>query len=115
MPVTNTTTPNAFRVSFLEVDKSDPSENSLFQSEIICVVRALDTGKIEINYAHHIQRSRNIPTGPWKEKVARMPINPSLSAFIASNVMHELWCRLFDGKIQNITPDLAYTLDLHEA
>lgn len=103
MPVTATQIPNVLRASFIE--SHDKHKNgSETQTEIVCFVRPNHEG-IEINYAYHIRRAREISGDPWDERRSRIPLNPALIHVIQSNIMLELWS-LFSKSVVNLSDDL---------
>lgn len=86
MPVTATKLPGVLLVSFLLRDTDHD------QVEIMCYVRHDGRGQLELNYSHHITRTRPVPHGPWTmEANSRHALNHLLSSTIETGVMAELW------------------------
>jgi hypothetical protein len=94
--VTSTKRPNVLCVSFL-------IESSLKnQIEIVCLVEAADSGKLQVWYRHHITRERPTGIGAWSpDFILRHHIlSPAIRAVIRTHVMVELFSHfLTDGDI----------------
>jgi hypothetical protein len=76
-----TEVPEVYRVSFLT------HESQMRRDEIICYVRAGESGKLEIYYSHTLQQSRDIPTGSWKTYYQHQSsLRPMLVALIKSEI-----------------------------
>lgn len=55
------------------------------QSEAVVFIRAMETGKLELNYSHHVTRTRPTSSGSWSgSQQARLPLSPQLIAMIQS-------------------------------
>jgi len=94
LPVTATKDKRVVRVSFIAPPTSD-SNNS--ESEIVTYVRLI-AGKLEINYSHHIIRSRSSPMGPHTDQLNyRMPYTSSVRAVVEAGVMHAFWAHFAPG------------------
>ena len=86
MSVTATSVPNVLRVSFSQ------RETDFEQVEIICFVRHDGAGGLELNYSHHVSRTRPVSYGPWEhETVMRQSLTPALSTALDTGTMFELW------------------------
>lgn len=85
MPVTATNVPDVLRVSFAQRD------GDFEQAEVVCFVRHDGQGGIELNYSHHVFRSRPVPHGPWDENKARQSLSPALTSLLRTGTMLELW------------------------
>lgn len=92
MSVSATNVPDMLRVAY-SCKISDKSEY-----EVVCYVRPIDTG-VEINYSHHIQRTRYAATSPWMENSTKLDLTPPLLGQIELCVMLEIWGR-FERKVQ---------------
>lgn len=63
------------------------SETNTVQAEVVCFVRAMETGKLEINYSHHCHRTRPTSSGAWDvPQYARLPLTPYLLGMIHTYV-----------------------------
>lgn len=85
--VTSTKRPNVLCVSFL-------TEATLKnQIEIVCLVEASDSGKLQIWYRHHVTRERATGIGAWSpDYVLRHHIlTPAIRAAIRTHVKEELF------------------------
>ena len=103
--VTPTTVSGVYRVSFLLRDTERQRE------EVVCFVRADETGKLEINYSHTNHHARETTIGPWKDSVkTRVPINPILEALIRSHVSL-LLTDYFFGKVRVLPGEIGASIE----
>jgi len=91
MPVTPTSNPDVFRVSFTVAETGTGQYTGRHQAEIVCLLRLVPTG-MEILYVHHLFRSRSGALGAFEEETPRrLDLTHSLIATIQSGVKEEFW------------------------
>jgi hypothetical protein len=89
LPVTATKRKDVAMIRFRAPEKL---ENRHTQFDIVCYLRLLPTGTLEINYSHHVISSRDSTVGPFhNESKARMTLDAPLRSLIAVGVMQEFW------------------------
>lgn len=67
-------------------------EDDTQKREIICYLRATETGQAEILYSHHVDYSRPTPKGPWgRPHEFKMELSPPLIAELSTATMYEFW------------------------
>ena len=66
-------------------------ENRHVEFDVVCYVRLDPTGTLEINYSHHVVRSRDASVGMFGENKSRMPLDATLHALVTIGVMQEFW------------------------
>lgn len=88
MPVIATKLKNVVMVRFPAPEKL---ENRHVEFDVVCYVRLDPTGVLEINYSHHVIRSRDANVGSFSESKSRMPLDAALHALVTIGVMQEFW------------------------
>jgi hypothetical protein len=102
--ITCTSLPDVIRVQFV---LSDQPTN---QVDIVCYVRACDTG-LEINYSHHVSRTRQVPSGGWeKETPFRTGLTVANMAAIHFNVWQELQ-NVFGTRVRTLPADFGAPIE----
>jgi hypothetical protein len=66
-------------------------ENRHVSFDVVCYLRLTPTGELEVNYSHHVIRTREGNSGPFGEDKSRMPLDSSLIGLITIGTMQEFW------------------------
>ncbi len=91
MPVAATQIKNVVMVRFRAPEKL---ENRHVEFDVVCYLRLEPSGTMEINYSHHIVRSRDATSGPYTESKLRMPFDSSLRSLVTLGVQQEFWASI---------------------